>query len=572
MLKWYADDFETSNSDINIREKKTRVWAWDIYDESKNHHIIGTDISTYVKELFNLKSSIHYFHNLKFDGNFLINYLLKKGFKIRNSNDDGTIQPLITDRLVWYCFTVYYNGKRYQFRDSCKKITGDLGQAAIDFGLDVQKGEIDYKLHRDKGYQPTIEEIDYLKRDCEILGKILRVYYDNGMTSLTNATDAMKSFKHIISQKAYDSYFPVIPVKWDDEIRAAYRGGFCYVNPDYVGKDVGKIYTYDVKSMYPSVMIECDIPYGIPEKFNGEYVYDKFYPLYIQKLRVCCELKHGHVPSVQTKSFLTIRLNYLTSTNGMLLDLTLTNVDLLHLYEDYDISEIIFLGGYKFAAKRGLFDNYIYYYFNKKETSEGAKKQLYKIFLNALYGKFAMMTRRAQARPFLKDDGSLKFERLPDEEFEPIYTAAACFITAWARHKLLYAIRKNIDNFLYCDTDSIHLLKPAVGIRKGKNLGDWAIENGKQIFNNDGTVTTTTEIFKGRYLGQKCYILAKEDGMLKKIAGAPKKVKEEIGFNNFYFGFSSDENKYPKFRMKNVDGGTLLIPTKFTIKEKKRAS
>lgn len=496
----------------------------------------------------------------------MINHLLSHGFKISDSEEDMTISTLITDRLTWYTFTVYFKGRVYRFRDSLKKITGDLRKAAIDFGLDIMKGEIDYVKLRDEGYEATEEEIEYIHNDTEILAKILKYYYDNGMSSLTNATDAMKEYKRIIGESAFKTYYPVLDKETDDFIRKSYKGGFCYVNPKFKNITLPKIYTYDVKSMYPSVMREKMLPYGIPVQYNGLYEKDENYPLFIQRLKVCCDLKENHIPSIQTKTFMSIKLDYLESTDGQMLELTLTSVDLWHLFEDYDIEEIEFIDGLKFKQTNDLFRSYIDKYFELKEHSTGAKKQLYKIFLNSLYGKFAMMTERSQAHPVLINGMNI-YEKSESEIVDATYTAVASFITAWARDKLLTGIYKNVENFVYCDTDSIHLLTPAVGIQLGKNLGEFDLENGH--YENNAPIT---DITKAKYLGQKCYILCSQKNdkyiEIKKIAGAPNKVKEQINFENFEYGFASDASEYPKFRMKNVKGGVLLIPTQFTIKEK----
>lgn len=566
-MKWVAADFETSNSQINIDKGYTRVWAWDIFDVNFREHTTGYDIKTFCEYLFSLKSIILYFHNLKFDGAFIINHLLQNGFKISDTKESGTISTLITDRLVWYTFTVYFNEKKYIFRDSSKKITSSLAKAAKDFGLKESKGEIDYTIHRDEGYIPTKEELEYIHTDTEILGDILKYYYENGMSSITNASDAMKAYKNLIGLKAYDCYYPVLSKETDDFIRRSYKGGFCYLNPKYANQELGKIYCYDVKSMYPSVMLEKPLPYGYPIHYFGLYSYDEQFPLFIQELEVDCELKKGHIPSIQTKTFMSIRLNYLKSTHGRMVNLVLTSLDLQRLLEDYEIHDINYIGGYKFRATTNLFAEYVTKYFSLKETSSGALKQLYKIFLNSLYGKFAMMTERSQAEPTIFN-GINKYEKGEPEEVDAMYTAVASFITAWARNKLLSGIYKNIENFVYCDTDSIQLLKPAKDIVLGKELGQFNLEHGEYINNKPKTF-----INKAKYLGQKCYILCEKKKNktfeIKKIAGAPDKVKEQINMSNFNYNFSSDADKYPKFRMKNVKGGVLLLPTSFTIKEKK---
>lgn len=567
MQKWWCCDFETSNSQRDIEENNTRVWLWDIYDPINKRHLIGRKIKDFCQEIFKLNSGIFYFHNLKFDGSFLLNYLVQNGFKINDSGENGTISTLITDRLIWYQFVVYVNGKKYKFRDSAKKIIGSLEKAAEDFELPIRKGKIDYALYRDDKYIPTNDEIEYIKIDTEIMGEILKIYYENGMNSLTNATDAMKSFKSIIGEHKYARYFPVIPKSWDDFIRRSYKGGYCYLNPKYKEIDLDKVYCYDVKSMYPSRMVEEELPWGVPEYFEEKYKYDENYPLFIQRILVDCKLKDSHFPTIQSKSFLSVKLNYMKSTEGKLMELTLTSLDLQLLEEHYEIYELHYVDGFKFHSMKGLFEKYIMYYFNKKEASKGAVKQLYKIFLNSLYGKFAMQCERSQAELEVVD-GINHFNKLTPELVNPMYTAVASFITAAARFKLINSIWKNKDKFVYCDTDSMHLLEPAVGVKKGKCLGDWAIEHGKEIYKDGEIVETITDISRARYIGQKCYILQDKDGIIKKIAGAPDAVKMGINFDNFYTYFTSDANLYPKYRVKNVKNGVLLIPTSFTIKAK----
>ncbi len=576
-MKWLAADFETSNSDKNIEEGYTRVWAWDIFNPENRSHVTGYEIDTFFDYIFTLQSTLLYFHNLKFDGAFVINYLLQHGFEIKDTKEHKTISTLITDRLVWYTFTIYFNGKKYIFRDSNKKITTSLAKAAEDFGLETTKGEIDYRKHRDEGYIPTDEEIDYIHRDTEILADIMKYYYDNNMTSMTNATDAMKVYKSMIGKRAYDNFFPVLDKDTDDFIRRSYKGGFCYLNPKFKDKVLDRVYCYDVKSMYPSVMAYWDLPYGYPVQYNGLYKEDVVFPLFIQELEVCCDLKKGHIPSIQTKTFMSIRLNYLKSTEGRMINMVLTALDLERLFMDYDIYDIKFIKGYKFASSKKLFYDYVMKYYTLKEISVGAVKQLYKIFLNSLYGKFAMMMERQQATPLI-ENGKNRYIRDKLEIVDPMYTAVASYITASARYKLLDGIYKNIDNFIYCDTDSIHLTKPAKDLNLGKQLGQFNLEHG--IYENNDLNKPKTFINMAKYLGQKCYILCetKENNgeikniQIKKIAGAPDKVKEQINFENFKYNFTSDADKYPKFRMKNVNGGVLLIPTTFTIKEKKERS
>lgn len=535
-------------------------------------HYNGIDIESFFTRLFSMKSTIIYFHNLKFDGSFIMYYLLNHGFKISNDKSDCSIKPLITDRLVWYTFTVYKNRQKYIFRDSAKKIIGDLRTAAEDFGLSIRKGEIDYKLHRDEGYIPTSEEVEYIHHDTEIMSDILEYYYENGMGSMTNATDALKAYKSIINEKFFNHLFPSLPKSIDDFVRKSYKGGYCYLNPLHFDKDLTNVYCYDVKSMYPTVMANDELPFGIPLYYEGHYKTDELYPLYICQIRACFDLKKGHIPSIQTKSFMTVKLNYIRTSNGQLMDLFLTSVDYERFLSDYNIYDIEFIDGYKFRSSKTLFREYVEKYFNLKETSTGAKKQLYKIFLNSLYGKFAMNPEKAQALPFWTDK-KLAFQKTEVVEEESIYTAVASFITANARKRLLNGIYANLENFIYCDTDSMQLLKPAKNVELGKKLGQWNLENGE--YEDNDINKPKTFITAGRYLGQKCYMLIgfnpKKDKAieLKKIAGAPLSVKKSITLDNFRINFTSDKDEYPKFRVKQVKGGAVLVPTEFTIHDRR---
>lgn len=564
--KWYCADTETSNSEINIRENYTRVWLWDLYDPETRKHLNGFDISSFFKTVFSLKACVIYFHNLKFDGSFMLDYLLSNGFRISDGQFDGAINTMITDRNVWYQIIVYYNNKKYEFRDSLKKITSNLRAAAKSFGLSYGKGEIDYKKHRDKGYKATPEEIEYIHIDTEIMGDILKEFYDQGLTAMTNATDAMKQYKKIITPTAYAMYYPKVTREVDDFIRRSYKGGFCYLNPKHKGKELHEVYTYDVKSMYPSVMTECLLPFGQPEYFEGKYKQSQSTPLFIQEIYIDCKLKEGHIPTIQRKKFMMVKLDYLIDTHGERINLVLTSVDLENLYNDYDIFEIEYVQGYAFRAADYLFKDYVEKFFKLKESSTGAKKQIYKIFLNSLYGKFAMAMERCQKIPRV-EDGILKFINDDSTEVDSMYTAVASFITAYARQKLLKAIRANVENFIYCDTDSIHLTAPAIEIAEGNNLGQFAIENGYYV--NGKPVT---EVKLAKYIGQKCYFLLGENiggaWEKKKIAGCTDELKKYVTFENFSEGLYLSDELEGKFCVKQAKGGVLLVPTHFEIKDR----
>ena len=67
-IKQYTADFETTTD-----EQDCRVWAFSITEiGNEENTIIGKDINEFFTKLETLGNCSIYFHNLKFDGKFLI--------------------------------------------------------------------------------------------------------------------------------------------------------------------------------------------------------------------------------------------------------------------------------------------------------------------------------------------------------------------------------------------------------------------------------------------------------------------------------------------------------------------
>ena len=77
-MKKYTADFET----CVWLEDETFVWAWAVCEiGNPDNIIIGNNIDTFFEFVESQKNAQFYFHNLKFDGEFILNYLLKQNFK-----------------------------------------------------------------------------------------------------------------------------------------------------------------------------------------------------------------------------------------------------------------------------------------------------------------------------------------------------------------------------------------------------------------------------------------------------------------------------------------------------------
>lgn len=82
----YACDFESL---VLTKEQieagmRTYVWAWGcckVYDNDNYDVVIGTSIDSFMEYVKTLHKPVLFFHNLKFDGSFIVWWLLKNGYK-----------------------------------------------------------------------------------------------------------------------------------------------------------------------------------------------------------------------------------------------------------------------------------------------------------------------------------------------------------------------------------------------------------------------------------------------------------------------------------------------------------
>lgn len=557
-MRVYTADFETNNSQFNIECDSSRVWLYDLCSIAGFEHRTGTTIQGFFETLYDVGGGIVYFHNLKFDGQFILHYLLRNKFKYSNKKKlmAGEFSALISDRGIYYSIKACIGVKSrkrviVEFRDSSKKINGSIERIAVDYNLPVKKGEIDYNLYRPIGHTPTEDEVAYIVNDTEIPARVLADQYNADLTRLTTSADSLAKFKESLHGR-YRDFFPVVDYDVDCFLRRAYRGGVVQVNKSYQGIEINApVHCYDVNSMYPAVMVTALLPYGVPLAFTGAPHPTKAHPLYIVEVNACFKLKRGHIPTLLQKQLGFRKIEYVADTHGVLDNFTLTNVDLELLQEHYEIYEIEYVRGYYFRGSKKLFTEYILPLYKTKSEAKGSVKLQAKLLMNSLYGKFGSNPKHIERVPYLDDGYKLSFKNGETTIEEPEFTAMACFITAYARRKLFDAIHANIGSFVYCDTDSVHLTSAAHGLDiDDKRLGAWALE---KVY------------VKSKYLFQKTYIGQKDSGEMDiRICGAPKETKRFVNFENFKTGATFGGKLVPH----KAKGGVILIDTTFTIKER----
>lgn len=539
----------------------------------------GEDIDSFINycSLVN-ESSSFYFHNLKFDGEFIIHYLLTHGFVHVNEKKLGVNQfsTIISDLNVFYCIKVKFKEEVIiSFFDSLKLLNFSVEEVAKAFNLSIKKLEIDYKAKREKGHKITDEEKEYLKHDVMIMSLALEKMFEMKITRMTIASNAMNFFKDTISKKRFEEWFK--PPLYDKDLRQAYKGGFTYLNEIYRGKEVKEGIVLDVNSLYPSVMYYSPMPYGEGIYFDGKYVPDKLYNLYIQNITCQFRIKKDMIPTIQIKNNLSfVPTEYLSSSNGESINLTLTNVDLKLFLEHYDIYDVSYNWGWKYKSSTKIFKSYIDYWneLKVKATKEGNKplRTIAKLMLNSLYGKFAASPEGRSKIPYL-DNNIVKYKLSELEERTAYYLPISIFITSWARDKTIRSAQAVYHRFIYADTDSLHLEGtdiPENLLISDTELGKWKIEStfkrGKYLRQKcyiEDAVTPVDEIEKFKKENPECLHLVSKDSIINIVcAGMPKGCYKNVTWENFDYGSVFDG----KLGVKHTDGGIVLVDTTFTIK------
>ena len=585
-VRQFTADFETTTD-----ENDCRVWAWSICEIGHPENFFyGNRIETIFDFFQNNGNSYYYYHNLKFDAAFLVDYMFKAGFEHIEDKEhpkENSFCCLISSLGQWFCIDIWLardsKGKlrHIQIRDSLKILNFSVAQIAKDFDLPISKLELDYKTYREPGHVLTPHEIAYIRNDVEIMARALDFMFKEGFTKMTIASDALAEYKKL--NKKFREYFPELPLDVDSFVRDSYKGGFTYLSPIYEGVKTGAGMTLDINSMYPSMMYNKAMPIGEPKIFSGEYKYDPDFPLYVISFSCSFELKKGKIPSIQLKYNRLFRANeYLESSNGEIVELCLTSVDYELFRKQYNVQNIEFDGGYKFRQANGLFKTYIDKFMEMKIKSkkEGnrAKTLIAKLALNSLYGRFGLNPNTGRKIPLFVDGHvGYKIELAKEGERKPVYIPVASFITSYARRYIIEASQsirdwslknKGFDAYCYSDTDS---MKVCLSKEDLEALSDVLDIDDYRL----GAFAWEESWIHFKALRQKCYIEQFEDGSISAtIAGMPKRLAPLINFDNFRIGFTTaeldpeavQENGGYKLRYKHVNGGVILQDTDFTIK------
>lgn len=659
--KTFSCDFETT---VYEGQTRTDVWAAALVELGTEDVHIYNSIWGFWKHLYNQYSNLNlYFHNLKFDGSFILNFIktnLKckegamyddkgfvKAFKEKKDLKHGEYVYSISDKGQWYTITMRWYGRTYTFKDSLKLLPFSVSEIGKAFSTKHKKLDMDYVGKRKPGGVITPAEKRYIANDVLVVKEALEQMFEDGHNKLTIGSCCLAEYKNIFkSRDAFIKWEDYYPNLYESEldpkvygydsvghyILKAYHGAWCYVVPGCEGKAVKNGLTADVNSLYPYVMHSSSgnfYPIGHPWKWKGNEIPEKAKAqgkYYFVRFRTRFKLKPGKLPFIQLKG------NYLYPSTKMLttsdiwddeqqvycptyidrhgrevkaaVEITASKDDWELINAHYDLYETEILDGMYFSAEIGLFDDYINKWAEVKSKSKGARRTMAKLYLNNLYGKFASTTNSSFKVSYLKDDGSLGFYQVPEDDKEPGYIPIGACITAKARRYTVEHAQKNYHGpdapgFKYADTDSIHCdLSPEelVDINvHSTQLGAWKLESywDQAVFCRQKTyiehVTHADGVPIDPYYSITCAGMPKHcknlmesrlEGRLNSEIDASKLTKQE---KFFIYGETAETDAKViqpmnitelrvglwvpgKLRPKQIPGGVLLEKTDFRIR------
>ena len=276
-VRIFVGDFETT---VFKGQQSTEVWASACVEFYTEDVHVFHSIDEQFKYFESLKTNIIcYYHNLKFDGEFWVSYLLTRlGFKQAYYQDDesnintihwysvkdmpcNTFQYSISSMGMWYRIIIKVHNKIIELRDSYKLLPFKLKTIGKSFKTKHQKLDMKYEGMRYAGCEITEEEEAYIKNDVLVIKEALEIMYNEGHKKLTIGSCCLAEYRTIIGGKNYENFFPnIYEIELDENIygsknageyiRKSYRGGWCYLVKGKENKIFTNGTTADVNSLY----------------------------------------------------------------------------------------------------------------------------------------------------------------------------------------------------------------------------------------------------------------------------------------------------------------------------------
>lgn len=366
---------------------------------------------------------------------------------------------------------------KFKMVDVCNISGGGLAKNLKDWNITDEDGNAIRKLEMDyvestfendlpymvadvKGLYYLAKTIDKTLQDITGFSLLKGEYITAGGLAIKTLLKHMYKQEDVRKNRAlFKEDFPMT-AQADEFFRTnhLYLGGKCLVNPLKRGVVQFNVYKYDVNSMYPAQMKSMLYPYGAPKK-RTKYIKNNDIKV------LCISAVCGRILSDKIPIFQDFDSKEFESTLYISERFLIWEEELLELEKWYDLSyHIEYVLYYKAKPCQGA-KEFVDKFYEIKKNSKGAVKNGAKLELNSSYGKLAQKIERNLVQYELTEEGYVHLKSIGSktDEKSMLSVLVGSRITALARVCLMQYIREicheNVkDNFIYCDTDSVHAL------------------------------------------------------------------------------------------------------------------
>lgn len=431
---------------------------------------------------------IVYIHNLSYEFQFLRNII--------NDFEVFARKPRHPMKAVSKSLNIEFRCSLMLTNMSLEKLPG-----ALSLPVFKQVGKLDYNVLRLPCTPLTDDELLYCEYDCIVLyyaiEKYKKEYGSVHNIPLTQTGKLRRIVKKIYKNNTsyYRKLSKILPVTYSEFnlLCSAYSGGYTHANALYAGEILENVYSYDITSSYPTVMVA--------EKFPMS----RFIPSRIRDIR---DLKSdtGYIIDITFENLQAIiSCTYLSKSkakeiydciedNGRVVTAKkaryiITDVDLKIIEQAYKFTYTI-NGCYSAYMERldTSLVKYILQLYSDKTTYKDVegKEELYKRskeYINSMYGMAVTNMIRDDVefgvdwtiKPLTISDVEDKLIKLTKRGKTFMNYSWGVWVTAYARYNLWSVILKMHNDVVYTDTDSIKFIN--------KNNIEYFNEYNKEITN-----------------------------------------------------------------------------------------
>ena len=472
------------------------------------------------------------------------------------------------------------------FKDTMAMMPGSLEKVTTSYCLTHVKKALTAELLAEHGFASKHEFftkcdshhplfVEYAHHDVlalqEAFLRFASIYTDHGipiekiLQKATAPSLAMLTYKSVFSRD-YDRYIGATasgrPTRLDGEtfefVNEAVFGGRTEVFRNILGYRMEKKhltdepttgYHYDFGSLYPHVMCGNEYPCGKYRHVRGQEAITRYWTkvengqgMAIVKAQVSAPQSEGaqappelDIPILPTHHEGKMLFPRLERYTGVW-----TSAELLFAvsrgYTIHTIDEMAY-----WPETYPVYENFIEYFLQIKETATGAKRESAKLMMNSLGGKAAqgkVLTKIREAKEGEEPDIRYHHERYVEDEmtvYQPfIQPHVNAFITANARillYRAFETVKELGGNIYYCDTDSI--------------VTDIELPADMVHPTQTGKLKLEAVIDQAIFLAPKAYYEHHIDGSdTKRLKGIPSELRKSLtqkDYERAYESFSRSE-------------------------------